>query len=404
MTTFLSRTTCGQGGDGRVCGGGACSGAGQAAAHRTALQNGPPASTRHAGLWPRGPWRAPPALPQPRARAAPAFAFPAGPHLEVVAQVEVLERHLQLHNDVVPLGRLLLLLLPPKAKPAKTAKTAAEEPAERREAARPRRAGRQPAAGPGGGSRTRSAPGATRLGASAIPSRRGRHSLREDVLGGAAAAAAAVAHLLQPLLPIPVIHFALLGIGQHLIGCSSGERGSAGWLGEGGSGGQVGSAPCIASRAGPHPSPPALPPFRTAGCASPPSPAGVLRIPPPPPPTVADVSKLLGRRLLLLLAALHLVRVHLECQLAVGTLDLGIGGRPRHLENVIVVASAAGSNMWAWVSRQAGQRAGAAATCAAWRAGCQGHSRCSQGQQSQQHGCCKPCSLPHSCSAYGRCC
>lgn len=50
----------------------------------------------------------------------------ASTHPELVAQVEVLERHLQVNNHVVALGRLLLLLLAPKPKPK-----VAKEPAER---------------------------------------------------------------------------------------------------------------------------------------------------------------------------------------------------------------------------------------------------------------------------------
>ncbi len=44
-------------------------------------------------------------------------------------------------------------------------------------------------------------------------------SLGEDVVGVAAAPAAAPAHLLQAFLAVPIIHFPLLRVSQHFIGC-----------------------------------------------------------------------------------------------------------------------------------------------------------------------------------------
>ena len=58
------------------------------------------------------------------------------------------------------------------------------------------------------------------------------------------------------------------------------------------------------------------------------------------PPTVTDLGKRLGRRLLLILRALHLVWVVLERQFPVRALDRGRVRMARDLKDVVVVATA----------------------------------------------------------------
>lgn len=58
------------------------------------------------------------------------------------------------------------------------------------------------------------------------------------------------------------------------------------------------------------------------------------------PRTVTDLGKRLGRRLLLVLGALHLVWVVLERQFPVRALDRGRVRMARDLEDVVVVATA----------------------------------------------------------------
>jgi hypothetical protein len=130
--------------------------------------------------------------------------------------------------------------------------------------------------------------------------------LGEDVLrGGAAAAAALAAHLAEAILAVLVVHAPLLGVGQHLVRCAGGR-------GEKGERCQE-RARAESSR-------------RRRGGAS----KTRAR-------TVRDLGELVRRALLLLLVPLHLVRVHLQRELAVGPLDRRLVGAARDVEDVVVV-------------------------------------------------------------------
>lgn len=68
---------------------------------------------------------------------------------------------------------------------------------------------------------------------------------------------------------------------------------------------------------------------------------------------------------------LHFVGVHLQCQLAVGALDLGLICRARHLQQVVIVAAAGrgsrggvGCRSWSAAGRTGGTAAARAATLA----------------------------------------
>lgn len=118
-----------------------------------------------------------------------------------------------------------------------------------------------------------------------------------------AAAAPALVHLLDAILPVAVVHLAFLGVGEDLVSCSrAGGEGRSAQEGQGSSGGSSGGL------------------------------------------TMTDFRELVCRPFLLLFSALNLVRVHLQRKLTVGALDRGLIGPAMDVQNVIIIAPAQGAN------------------------------------------------------------